>query len=220
MEWTALWVSLRLAFFTTLILTVVGIPMAWWVATSRRRWIFIVEAVIALPIVLPPTVLGFYMLMLTGPYSPVGSVWINATGVPIPFTFHGILAASVVFNLPFAVRPFIAGLSSVDRRLVEASWSLGVSRTATFCKIVVPMAWPGIITGMVLAFAHTLGEFGVVLMVGGNIPGVTQTLSILIYDEVQAMNYADAARISMIMLVFSFTMLCMIFSVQRRIMPV
>lgn len=220
MEWAAVWVSLRLAFFTTLILTVLGLPLAWWLARSKRRWLFVIEAVVALPMVLPPTVIGFYMLMLLGPYSPVGAAWSDATGAPLPFTFTGILIASVVFNLPFAVRPFVAGFSAVDRRFVEASWSLGVSRTATFFRIVAPLAWPGILTGMVLTFAHTIGEFGVVLMVGGNIPGVTQTLSILIYDEVQAINYAVANRTSLALLLFSFSLLCGIFASQRRFMPV
>ncbi len=220
MEWAAVWVSLRLAFFTTLILTVLGLPLAWWIANARWRWTFIVEAVVALPIILPPTVVGFYLLMLLGPHSPFGAAWSEATGTPLPFTFTGILIGSVVFNMPFAVRPFIAGFLSVDRRLVEASWSLGVSRPVTFMRVIIPLAWPAILTGLVLAFAHTLGEFGVVLMLGGNIPGVTQTLSTLIYDEVQAMNYAAANRTALALLVFSFTLLCGIFATQRRMMPV
>ncbi len=219
MEWQAAWLTLRLAFWTTVWLTLLGIPLAWWIATRRYRWMFLIEAVVALPIVLPPTVLGFYVLMALGPRSPVGGLWMDATGAPIPFTFTGILIGSILFNLPFAVRPFVAGFSSVDRRLVEASWSLGVSGSRTFLRIVLPLAWPGILTGVVLAFAHTIGEFGVVLMVGGNIPGVTQTLSILIYDQVQALDYAAANRTALAMLLFSFTLLCGIFAGQRRMMP-
>ncbi len=220
MEWPAVWLTLRLAVWTTTWLTLLGIPLAYWIATRRYRWTFLIEAVVALPIVLPPTVLGFYLLMILGPRSPLGGFWLNATGSPIPFTFTGILIGSILFNLPFAVRPFIAGFTAVDRRMVEASWSLGVSAPVTFFRIVIPLAWPGLLTGMVLAFAHTLGEFGVVLMIGGNIPGVTQTLSILIYDHVQALDYAAANRTASVMLVVSFILLCGLFAGQRKIQSV
>src|SRR5690606_6256212 len=143
---------------------------------------FLVEAAVALPLVLPPTVLGFYVLTATGPNSPLGRGFEALTGERLPFTFAGILVGSVLFNLPFAVRPFAAAFAAVDPRLVEASWCLGVSRLGTFFRVVVPLSWQGILTGIVLTFAHTVGEFGVVLMVGGNIPGVTRTLSIAIYD--------------------------------------
>ncbi|HMP71923.1 MAG TPA: molybdate ABC transporter permease subunit [Kiritimatiellia bacterium] len=220
MEWPAAWVSLRLAFWTTVWLTLLGLPLAYWIATRKSRWIFLLESVIALPIVLPPTVIGFYLLMALGPRSPLGAAWLDATGTPLPFTFTGILIGSIVFNLPFAVRPFIAGFQSVDRRLVEASWSLGVSAPATFLKITAPLAWPGILTGMALAFAHTLGEFGVVLMLGGNIPGVTQTLSVLIYDDVQALDYAAAHRTSLVLLLFAFAILSVLFARPRKMVPV
>ena len=220
MIWEAAWLTLRLAFWTTVWLTVLGIPLAYWIATRRYRWTFLLEAFLSLPIVLPPTVVGFYVLMALGPRGPLGGAWFQATGTPIPFTFTGILIGSILFNLPFAVRPFISGFASVDRRLVEASWSLGVSAPRTFLHVVIPLAWPGILTGMALAFAHTIGEFGVVLMVGGNIPGVTQTLSILIYDEVQALNYAAAHRTALGLLTFSFAVLCAIFSSQRRMLPI
>ena len=219
MEWQAAWLTLKLAFWTTAWLTVLGIPLAYWIASRRHRWMFIIEAVVALPIVLPPTVVGFYILMSLGPRSMLGNAWMDATGTPIPFTFTGILIGSILFNLPFAVRPFIAGFQAVDRRLVEASWSLGVSGFTTFFKITTPLAGPGILTGMVLAFAHTIGEFGVVLMVGGNIPGVTQTLSILIYDDVQALNYAAAHRTALALLLFAFALLCGIFAGQKRTFP-
>lgn len=219
MEWQAFALTLRLAFWTTAWLTLLGLPLAYWLTTRRYRWTFLIEALVSLPIVLPPTVLGFYLLMALGPRGPLGAAWFTATGNAIPFTFTGILIGSILFNLPFAVRPFMAGFASVDRRLVEASWSLGVSAPATFRRIIIPLAAPGILTGMLLAFAHTIGEFGVVLMLGGNIPGVTQTLSILIYDEVQTLNYAAANRIALALLLFSFTVLCALFARPRRALP-
>ena len=190
MDWPAIRVSLRLATFTTLILCALGLPLAYWLAASRRRWKFLVEAVVALPLVLPPTVLGFYVLLAIGPKGAVGRAAESLFGVRLPFTFAGLLLASVLYSLPFAVRPFAAGFAGVDRRFVEASWCLGVSRTGTFFRIVVPLAWPGILAGAVMTFAHTLGEFGVVLMVGGNIEGVTRTVSVSVYDDMQALNYA------------------------------
>jgi len=220
MEWQAAWLTLRLAFWTTFWLTLLGIPLAYWMATHRTRFMFLIEALVSLPLVLPPTVVGFYLLMALGPHSALGNAWLEYTGAPLPFTFSGILVGSIVFNLPFAVRPFIVGFRSVNRRLLEASWSLGVSRPLTFLRVTIPLAWPGILSGMVLAFAHTIGEFGVVLMLGGNIPGVTQTLSILIYDDVQALNYAAAQRTAVALLAFSFVVLCGIFSRQRAYLPI
>src|SRR5262249_27738739 len=156
-----------------------------------------VEAVVALPLALPPTVRGFYVLPATGPNSALGRGVEALTGGRLPFTFAGILAGSVLFNLPFAVRPFASAFAAVDRRLVEASWCLGVSRLGTFFRVVLPLSWPGVLSGVVLTFAHSVGEFGVVLMVGGNIPGVTRTLSVAIYDDVQALDYASAGRTSL-----------------------
>src|SRR5262245_16225978 len=191
MDWAAIGLSLRLATCTTLLLCVIGLPLAYWLATSRWRWKFLVEAVVALPLVLPPTVLGFYLLLAMGPSSPLGRGYTAVAGTPLPFTFPGLLAASVIYSLPFAVRPFAVAFASVDRRLVEASWCLGVSRPGTFFRVVAPLAWPGILTGMILTFAHTVGEFGVVLLVGGNIPGVTRTVSVSIYGAAQALAYAS-----------------------------
>src|SRR6266851_3601092 len=181
MDFQAIWLSLQLAFFTTLILLSVG-----------------------LPIILPPTVLGFYILIAIGPHSPLGQTYETLVGRPLPFSFEGLLLASIIYSFPFAVRPFVAAFSGIDRRLVEASWCLGVSRLRTFFRVICPLSWPGILTGLVLAFAHTLGEFGVVLMVGGNIPGVTRTISIAIYDDVEALNYAKAANTSLLLLGVSF----------------
>ena len=219
MDTTALWLTLRLAVLTTTILLLVGIPLAWWLATTRWPGRFFVEAFVSLPLVLPPTVLGFYILTATGPNSPFGAAYESATGSRLPFTFQGILLASVVFNLPFAVRPFTAALMGVDHRLIEASWCLGESRLSTFFRIVLPLSWPGILTGLVLTFAHCIGEFGVVLMVGGNIPGVTRTLSISIYDNVQALDYASAGQTAFWLVLFSFLVLCLTYALGRRGIP-
>src|SRR5437588_8669443 len=173
MNFDALTTTFKLAAFTSIILLVIALPLGYWVAVSSWRWKFLVEAVVALPLVLPPTVLGFYLLLAMGPRSPLGQGYTLLTGWKLPFSFTGLLLASVLYSLPFAVRPFQAAFSGVDRRLVEASWCLGVSRLRTFFRIIVPLSWTGILTGIVLSFAHTLGEFGVVLMVGGNVPGVT-----------------------------------------------
>jgi len=214
---SAVWVTLRLAVATTAILLLLGLPLAYWLTTTRWRGKFLVEAVVALPIILPPTVLGFYLLMALGPRSPIGGLIQSVTGSSLPFSFGGILVGSVIFNLPFAVRPFVAGFTAVDRRLVEASWCLGASRFRTFCRVILPLARAGILTGVVLSFAHTVGEFGVVLMLGGNIPGVTQTISTLIYDDVQAMNYGAANVTAGVLLAFSVCMLSVVYSLQRRV---
>lgn len=219
MDWQALWVTLRLAIATTAILFTAGIPWAWWLATTRWRGRFFVEALVALPMVLPPTVVGFYLLLLLGPRGPLGSWLVSLTGEQLPFTFNGILIGSVIGNVPFAVRPFTAAFESVDRRLLEASWCLGVSRLATFRRVALPLAWPGILAGLVLTFAHVLGEFGIVLMIGGNIPGTTRTLSVSIYDSVQAMNYAAASQAALLLLATAFLVLCLTQWLTRRGWP-
>ena len=220
MDWQAIWLSIRLAVCTTAILLLVGVPVAWWLTFSRRRWKFLAEAVVALPLVLPPTVLGFYVLLAIGPRSPVGAVYRRLTGGMLPFSFQGLLLASVLYSLPFMVQPVAAGFAAVDRRLLEASWCLGVSRPATFRRVLAPLALPGIATGAILSFAHTMGEFGVVLMVGGNIAGATRTVSISIYDQVQALNYSAAGTTSLFLLGLSFTVLAVTYSLQRRIWSV
>jgi molybdate transport system permease protein len=212
----AVLVTLKLALCTTGVLLVIGLPLGWWLATTRWRGRFLVEAVVALPLVLPPTVLGFYVLLATGPNGPLGAGWLALTGERLAFSFPGILAGSVLFNLPFAVRPFAAAFAGVDRRLVEASWCLGASRLATFFRVVLPLSWPGVLAGLVLTFAHSVGEFGVVLMVGGNIPGVTRTLSIALYDDVQALDYASAGRTALALVAFSFVVLCLTHALVRR----
>jgi molybdate transport system permease protein len=217
MDWAAIILSLKLAFSTTLILCGVGLPLAYWLAVTRWRWKFLIEAVVALPLVLPPTVLGFYVLMAIGPHSPLGQGYTALTGRRLAFSFGGLLIGSVLYNMPFAVRPFVAGFAAVDRRLVEASWCLGVSRWATFFRIIVPLSWTGLLSGMVLSFAHTVGEFGVVFMVGGNLAGVTRTVSISLYDDVQALNYAAAGQTALLLLGFSFAALTLLYALQRRV---
>ncbi len=216
MDWQALFLSLRLSACTTGILLVLGLPLACWLARTRWRGKFIVEAVVALPVVLPPTVLGFYTLAAIGPHSPLGRFYESVFNHRLPFTFQGLLFASVLYSLPFAVQPFTSGFATVDRRLVHASWCLGVGRLRTFFRITLPLAWPGILTGIVLSFAHTIGEFGVVLMIGGNIPGATRTVSIAIFDDVQALDYASANHTSLVLLVFSFLALAATYARQRR----
>ena len=220
MDWTAIWVSVRLAAVTMVMLVLVGVPIAYWIAFSRWRWKFLVEAVVALPLVLPPTVLGFYILVAVGPASPIGRWYAAAFGGTLPFSFQGLVVASVLYSLPFAVQPFSAAFAGVDRRLIEASWCLGESLFATFTRIVLPLSVPGLITGMVLSFAHTLGEFGVVLMVGGNLPGATRTVSISIYDAVQSLDYRAAWQTSLLLLAISFAILAVTYALQRSVWAV
>jgi molybdate transport system permease protein len=216
MDFEAVWLSVQLATWTMIILFVLGLPLAYWLASTRWRFKFLLEALVVLPMILPPTVLGFYILMAVGPLSPIGRSYEALAGRSLAFSFEGLLLASVLYSLPFAVRPFTAAFTSVDRRQVEASWCLGVSRLSTFLRIVCPLSWAGILTGLVLSFAHTLGEFGVVLMVGGNIPGVTRTVSISIYDEVQAVNYSKAAITSSVLLASSFLALSVTHLLNRK----
>lgn len=219
MDWTAVGLTLKLAALTTLILGVVGLPLAYWLATTRKAWRPLVDAAVAVPLLLPPTVLGFYFLMATGPNTLVGRLHAQLFDSTVPFSFSGILAASVLYNLPFAVRPFASGFAGIDRRLLEAARCLGASAPRTFLTIVLPLSWPAVLTGLVLAFAHTVGEFGVVLMVGGNIPGVTRTIALAIYDDVQALDYAGANEASAMLLLFAFSVLAVTYSLQRRVLP-
>jgi molybdate transport system permease protein len=216
MNWQAFWLTFRLALLVAAILLVVGLPIAYWIAYSRWRWKFLVEAVVALPIVLPPTVLGFYVLIALGPHSPLGRWWQTFTGHTLAFTFGGLVIGSVIYSLPFAVQPFAAAFASVDPRLMAASATLGASRLRTFVEVVLPLSVSGLITGAGLSFAHTLGEFGVVLMIGGNIPGVTRTISIDIYDKVQAFNYAAANTTAFVLLLISFVILSVVYALNRR----
>jgi molybdate transport system permease protein len=216
-DWEAFWLTLQLAAAVSAILLVLGLPLAYWIAFSRWRWKFLVEAAVALPIVLPPTVLGFYVLVTLGSRSPLGRWWQSFTGHTLAFTFAGLVIGSILYSLPFAVQPFAASFSSVDRKLMAASATLGASPLRTFSRVVLPLSVPGLITGTALSFAHTMGEFGVVLMVGGNIPGVTRTVSIDIYDKVQTSNYSAANETALLLLVLAFTILSFVYAVNRRV---
>jgi len=219
-NWQALSLTLKLASLVAGVLFVAGLPVAYWIAFSRARWKFLVEAVVALPIVLPPTVLGFYILVALGSRSPIGRWWQGLTGHTLAFTFEGLVIGSLIYSLPFAVQPFAAAFASVDRKLLAASETLGVSKWGTFFRVVIPLAKPGLVTGIALSFAHTLGEFGVVLMIGGNIPGVTRTVSIDIYDQVQASNYAAANQTALVLLLISFSVLSLVYALNRRVWAV
>jgi molybdate transport system permease protein len=213
----ALWLSIKLATCVTAILLVVGMPVAYWLAYSTWRGKFLLESVVALPLVLPPTVIGFYVLVAMGPRGPLGKLWIALSGHGLAFTFGGLVLASVLYSFPFAVQPLIASFEGVDRRLVDASDVLGAGGLRTFWKVILPLSLPGVVTAAVLSFAHTLGEFGVVLMVGGNLAGVTRTVSIDIYDRVQSLEYGEANRMALVLLVISFAVLSVVYAVNRRV---
>ena len=215
-NWQAFQLTIELAVVVSAILLAVGLPLAYWIAFSRRRWKFLIEALVAMPIVLPQTVLGFYLLVALGSQSPLGRWWQSLTGHTLAFTFTGLVIGSILYSLPFAVQPFAASFSLVDRKLLAASATLGASPVRTFFRVVLPLSMPGLVTGVVLAFAHTMGEFGVVLMIGGNIPGITRTVSIDIYDQVQASNYAAANATALLLLVFCFAVLTIVYGMNRR----
>jgi molybdate transport system permease protein len=217
MDWQAFWLTIRLAALVAAVLVVLGLPIAYWIAYSCWRWKFLAEAVVALPIVLPPTVLGFYVLVALGSRSFLGRWWQAFTGHTLAFTFAGLVIGSIIYSLPFAVQPFAASFALVDPRLMAASATLGASRLETFFRVILPLSVPGLVTGMALSFAHTMGEFGVVLMVGGNIPGVTRTVSIDIYDQVQAFNYTAANQTALLLLAISFAVLSLVYGVNRKV---
>jgi len=216
MDWAAIALSLRLATVVSIALLVIGPPIAYWLTFSNRRWKFVVESIVALPLVLPPTVLGFYILVALGARSPIGRAWEAWTGHGLAFTFEALVIASILYSLPFSVQPIASSFAQIDRALLEASAMLGAGRLRTFFRIVLPLSINGIVAAGVLTFAHTLGEFGVVLMVGGNLPGVTRTVSIAIYDEVQSLNFAAAHQTALVLLGFSFTALMVVYAVMRK----
>jgi molybdate transport system permease protein len=216
MSWHAFVLTAKLAALTALILLVFGLPIAFWIAFSPRRWKFAVEAIVGMPLVLPPTVLGFYLLLAFGSGTALGRWYQHLAGTTLAFTFSGLVIASALYSLPFAVHPMVAGIRAVDPRLIDAARTLGADKRKIYRQVVLPLAWPGLLTGVVLSFAHTVGEFGVVLMVGGNIPGVTRTLSIDIYDQVQSLNYSDANQTALVLLLFSYVLLCLVYGLNRR----
>jgi molybdate transport system permease protein len=213
----SLLLSIRLAACVSAILFAIGLPLAYWLAYSRWRGKFLVESIVALPLVLPPTVLGFYVLVAMSTRGPLGKLWQATFGHGLAFTFTGLMIASVLYSLPFAVQPLAASFDGIDRKLLDASAVLGAGPLRTFCRVILPMSVPGVVTALVLSFAHTLGEFGVVLMVGGNLAGSTRTISIDIYDHVQSLEYGEANRLALVLLAFSFVVLSIVYGVNRQI---
>lgn len=213
---SALLITLKLATITTLVLLVIGTPFAWWLSRTRWRFKFILEAVIALPLVLPPTVLGFYLLIALGPNGPLGSLMQALGGQPLAFTFTGLVIGSVFYSMPFVIQPLQSAFTAIGNRPMEVAATLRASPLDRFFTVAVPLARPGFLTATVLGFAHTIGEFGVVLMIGGNIPGQTQVLSIAIYDHVEVLEYSQAHWLSGGLLLLSFLMLLSVYALNRR----
>src|SRR5689334_782585 len=211
-----LWLTVRLGLVTVFILIVLGTPLAWWLSRTRSRGKAAIEAIVSLPIVLPPTVVGFYLLILLGPNGAIGRHWVTLTGGTLTFSFAGLVIASVVYSLPFVVQPLQNAFESLGRRYLEAAATLGARPLDAFASVVLPLSVRGYLTAFVMGFAHTLGEFGVVLMVGGNIPGQTRVVSIAIYDHVEALEYGVAHRLSLILLLFAFASLFTLYAVNRR----
>jgi molybdate transport system permease protein len=212
----ALFLTLRLAFVATVILLVVGTPLAWWLARTRARGKPVIEALVALPLVLPPTVLGFYLLILLNPQSAIGGFWLNVTGSTLTFSFAGLVLASVLYSLPFMVQPLQSAFETIARKPMEIAASLGASPWDAFVSVALPASARGFVTAIVLTFAHTLGEFGIVLMVGGNIPDRTRVISIAVYENVEQLNYAQAHSLSLILLALSFSVLLFVYIFNRR----
>ena len=212
----ALAITLKLALISTGILLGLGTPLAWWLAHTRWRLKFLLEAVVALPLVLPPTVLGFYLLLVLGPHGPVGGLMETLGGRPLAFTFTGLVIGSVFYSMPFVVQPLQNAFAALGSRPLDVAATLGASPLDRFFTVAVPLARPGFLTAAVLGFAHTVGEFGVVLMIGGNIPGETQVVSIAIYDHVEGLEYAHAHWLSAALLLMSFLMLVVVYGVNRR----
>jgi molybdate transport system permease protein len=214
--WQSIWLTLKLAFLTTVALCILGIPLAHWLNVSRWRGALLVETLVTLPIVLPPTVIGFYLLVLFAPQNPLGKFWLELTGHTLAFSFEGLVVGSVIYSLPFAVQPFQTALKAVPHTLIEAARISGANFLQVFWYVTLPIARRGIGAGIALSFAHTIGEFGVVLMLGGSIPGVTRVASIALYDEVQKLNYSAAHTIALVLLGISFVLIFGIVMLQRR----
>jgi len=211
MDTEALWLTLRLALSTTVLLMLIALPLAWWIASGTGAARALAQAVVALPLVLPPTVLGFYLLVALGPLTAPGRLIIRLLGHPLAFSFSGLVVGSVLYSLPFAVQPLVAGFRAIDPALLEVAATLGASPGRAFRTITLPLAKASVVTAAVLTFTHTVGEFGVVLMLGGNIPGATRTLSIALYDQVQDFNYAAANRTAGMLLAFSLVTLIVVY---------
>ncbi len=212
----AIWLTLRLATTVTLLLLLIGTPIAWWLARSRSWWQGIISALVAMPLVLPPTVLGFYFLLALGPTGPIGAVTQSLGLGTLAFSFWGLVIASVVYSMPFVVQPLQNSMQAVGSRPLEVAATLGAGPWDRFFSVVLPLAKPGFITASILGFAHTVGEFGVVLMIGGNIPGVTRVASVQLYDHVEALDYPAAHGLALVMVLFAFLVLVAMYSIQRR----
>ena len=215
--WEPVWITVKLASVTTIVLLILGTPLAWWLARSKAWWKEAVAAVVALPLVLPPTVLGFYLLLALGPDSPLGRAAEALFGRALPFTFEGLVVGSVIYSLPFVVQPIRNAFQAIGDRPLEAAATLGAAPLETFFRVALPLARPGFLTGTVLGFAHTVGEFGVVLMIGGNIPGETQVLSIAIYDHVEALEWGSAHILAGGMLAFSFLVILAVMVLEKHL---
>lgn len=213
---TALWITFKLAVVSTALLLLLGTPLAWWMARTQWRFRFVIEAIVALPLILPPTVLGFYLLIALGPRGPLGRLMESLGGQPLAFTFTGLVIGSVVYSLPFVVQPLQNAFHALGQRPLEVAATLRASPRDRFFRVAVPLARPGFLTAAVLGFAHTVGEFGVVLMIGGNIPGTTRVASIAIYDHVESMQYANAHWLSGLLLLFSFVLLAIVYATNKR----
>ncbi|WP_020592662.1 molybdate ABC transporter permease subunit [Kiloniella laminariae] len=211
-----IWITVKLAFITTMVLLVLGTPVAWWLARSRSWWKEAVAAVVALPIVLPPTVLGFYLLIALGPDSPLGQLATQLFGRALPFTFAGLVVGSVIYSMPFVIQPIRNAFEAIGERPLEVAATLRASPLDTFFAVAIPLARPGFLTGAVLGFAHTVGEFGVILMIGGNIPGETRVLSVAIYDHVEALEWGQAHVLSVGLLIFSFLVILSMILLEKK----
>lgn len=211
-----IWLTALLAGVTTALLLALSIPLAWWLSRTRHWLKPVVEAITAMPLILPPTVLGFYLLLLFSPNSPVGGAWLSVTGETLSFSFEGLVIASMLYSLPFAVQPLQSAFEQLDDRILDAAGSLGAGRLDRLFSIALPLSKRGVLTAAILSFAHTVGEFGVVLMVGGNIPGETKVISIAIFEHVETLRYGQAHALSALMLVFSFTVLFSVYALNRK----
>ena len=215
--WDPIWITVKLAFITTLILLIIGTPIAWWLARSKAWWKEGVAAVVALPIVLPPTVMGFYLLIALGPDSPIGQLTTQVFGRALPFTFSGLVVGSVIYSMPFVVQPIRNAFDAIGERPLEVAGTLRASPLDTFFSVALPLARPGLLTGAVLGFAHTVGEFGVILMIGGNIPGETRVLSVAIYDHVESLEWGQAHILSAGLLMFSFVVILSMMLFEKKL---
>ena len=214
-ELAAIWLTLQLSLVTTLVLLVIGLPFAWWLSNQTGGLRTTLETLTSLPLVMPPTVIGFYLLILMSPDTFIGGLWLDLTGDTLTFSFAGLVVASIIYSLPFMIQPLLNAFESVDPKLREAAGDLGASRAEIFRYLILPLSKRGIITGGILTFAHTVGEFGIVLMVGGNIPGETRVISIALYEKVEILNYAEAHILSVTLLTFSFLVLFITYSLNK-----